>query len=129
MGNNDQKEETMKRFILCIICCAYFSLLSGCVSYTAPVKPPRGGLFESYKMPLTVNVNGNPCGPSVTKHSKSQTFFIWDILFTRVQVAWDDATISKIAREGEIEEISYADYEFLNVLGIFAKFTVNVYGN
>ena len=42
--------------------------------------------------------------------------------------AWDDADIELIASRAGIKHIAYSDYEFFNMLGIFASFQVNVYG-
>jgi hypothetical protein len=104
--------------------------LTGCtLPFTAPVIPPHGWLFNNTKAPLTVEFNGHPAGPELKKVSKKNTLFFRDILFTGGTVAWDDVAIAQIAREGGIQEISYADYELLSILSIFGTFTINVYGN
>ncbi len=106
--------------------------LAGCASltpYSAPVKPPLALLFIDCKAPLTVEFNGTPVGPALKKVSKKQTTFFRDILFTGGTLAWDDAAIAQIAREGGIEQVAYADYEMMNLLGIYGTFTINVYGN
>ena len=103
-------------------------LLTGCAFYNAPVVPPQGFLFSNIKAPLTVNVNETPCGPQTRQYSKSSTMYFHDILLTGMNFAWDDAAIAEIARRGGIEHVAFADYEALCVLGVFAKFTVHVYG-
>jgi len=122
------------RFILRYLSAAILSgslaLSTGCLThYSTPVKPPTGALFYSIKAPLTVEFDNTPCGPSVKKYAHSNTAYFREFLFTRIDFAWDDVAIANLAREGGIEEISYADYEALNILGIYSKFTVNVYGN
>ncbi|GEM_PF-282096 len=102
---------------------------AGCAAYLAPVKPPQGFLYQSVKAPLTVKYNGNPCGDAVKKVSMSKTSYFLEPFLTHLDFAWDDAAIEKIAREGGIRKVSYADYETLNVLGIYRTFTIHVYGN
>ena len=118
--------------LMCLAALAAAPLLTGCASnYRAAVKPTAGALFTQVKAPLTTNFNGNPVGPGVKKFSRRNTyyFFSWPVASAPLDFAWDEVAIGRIAKEGGIHEVSYADYEFLNVLGIFATFTINVYGN
>lgn len=111
-------------------CLAAGLLLSGCaVGYQAPVRPPVGLLFTQVKAPLTADFGGNPVGPGVRKVSRTNTSYVWDALLTGMSFAWGDAAVQKIAKEGGIEKVSYADYEIMSILGVYATFTVNVYGN
>lgn len=106
--------------------------LAGCAgltAYSAPVKPPQGMLFVDVKAPLTAQFNGTPVGANLKKVSKTHTGFFRDFIFTGGTFAWDDVAISEIARRGGIEEVAYADYELMNILGIYGTFTINVYGN
>lgn len=106
-------------------------LTSGCaafVQYKAPVIPPKGMLFYSHKAPLTVDFQGNPTDPGLVKVSRTNTQYLHDILLTGLNFAWDEAAIAQLAREEGIQNVSYADYEILNILGAYARFTVNVYG-
>ena len=103
--------------------------LNGCAAnYVTPVKPPTGFLYSKYSAPLTVNFNNTPCDESLIKASESKTFFVHDWLLTGISVAWGDADVARVAREAGIVEIAYADHEFLNILGFYATFTINVYG-
>jgi hypothetical protein len=40
----------------------------------------------------------------------------------------DDASIEAAARQGGLDEVAYADYEMMNVLGVYSEFTVHAYG-
>lgn len=98
------------------------------MTYMTPVKPPMGLLFCNYKAPLTTDFRNNPTSSKIIKASKSKTYYFHEILLTKMPIAWGDAEISEIARKANIKEISYAEYELLNVLGIYAEFTINLYG-
>jgi hypothetical protein len=102
------------------------ALAAGCVPFQADIVPPQGGLFTDIQAPITTNFTGNPVSPDLIKASSSQTYYLNTIFWG--DVAWDEAAIAEIARKGGIDRVSYADYEFFQILGVFAKFTVNVYG-
>jgi len=103
--------------------------LMGCATYIAPVIPPRAFIITNFKAPLTTNYNGNPAGSNAKKYSKSETHWFWDCFITGLQIGWGDADIESIARKVNMQEVSFADYEFLQIFGIYAKFTINLYGN
>jgi hypothetical protein len=100
-------------------------LCSGCSTWRAPVEPPRGALFTQYRAPLTADVSNVPVSG---KTGVASTMYVRDIILTRQNIAWDDASIDKAARNGGLSKVHYADYEILEVLGIFGEFTVRVYG-
>ncbi len=108
--------------------------LAGCASEPrdntgGAVIPPRGFFFTSFRAPLTTNVNGNLTGPSSVHMAQERSVhYFRDFLFTGLSFAWDDATIARIARESNISKVSYADYEFMQILGIFSITTIRVYG-
>lgn len=105
------------------------SLCAGCACPNTEVIPPQGGLVTYVKAPLTTQFNGNPCGAD-KKFSESQTFLFcpWPLTGS-LNISAGDSKIKEIAGRGGIDQVSYADYEFLSILGIYAQFTVNVYGN
>ena len=114
-------------FFISVTLCAV--LLCGCGAYyNTSVVPPRGVLFSNIKAPLTTDFNDTEVQGTLIKSSKKWTYYVHDILFTGISVAWETADIPEIARKGGITEVAYADYEFLQVLGVFAQFTINVYG-
>lgn len=101
---------------------------TSCAFYTAPVVPPNGLLFTNIKAPLTVHYDKTPVGRDSKKYSARSTKYFRDFLITGLGFAWDEAAVSTIVREGGIEKVAYADYEALCILGIYAEFTVEVYG-
>ncbi|MEK7269790.1 MAG: TRL domain-containing protein [Planctomycetota bacterium] len=102
---------------------------SGCtLMYTAPVKPPLGLIATSIKAPLTPDFRGNPVGVGMKKFSQRHTGYFHEFLLTQIDLAWGEADLRKIARAGGIEKVSYADYEFFHLFGIYSSFTINVYG-
>ena len=105
-------------------------LVAGCSGFSnAPVVPPRGFLFQDIKAPLTTEYNATPVGTANSKQGSSSTKYFLDFLLTWLGFAWDDASVEAIARRHGIENISYAEYEHLSVLGVYQEFTVTVYGN
>ena len=62
----------------------------------------------------------------VTSHKR--TSYFRDIILTGINVAFDDADIAMIADRAGLKHVAYADYEYFNILGIYASFQVNVYG-
>ena len=100
-------------------------LTGGCFHWTAPVKPPIGILYTHYRAPLSVEstsfVAGGPEG-------KSYTMAVREPYVTGQGVAWSEAAIQEAARQGGLKKVHYADYEILEVLSVYCKFTVHVYG-
>jgi hypothetical protein len=123
-------ERTMKKIVtffslLLLLAC----LLTGCaMNFTSPVRPPHGILFSQYSAPLTKNLDNTITGTKLTKVSQSSTHYFRDIIFTGLDISWGDASIDTIARMGGLKQVYFADYELLNVLGIYAQYTINVYG-
>lgn len=103
----------------------------GCVAYEASVVPPRGVLIEHITVPLTTNMKSTPCGKLVKKYSKSKSYYLHDPFFSGLDFSWhlDGDYIARLAREGGITKIAYADYELFGVLDVYAKFTINIYGD
>ena len=112
-----------------IILCLLLFLATGCAlsQHQADVVPHRSLLFEYYKAPLTTNFDHTKT-ERLVKVSSGQTHYFHDVFITGLDASWGDAAIPTIARKGGIEEVAYADYQYLNVLWIYSQFTVNVYG-
>jgi hypothetical protein len=45
-----------------------------------------------------------------------------------LSAGWGNAALDKAARDAGIQTVYYADYELLDVLGIYKRATVYVYG-
>jgi hypothetical protein len=119
------------RVLLLAVCSALLVPLFGCannVPYMAPVKPPLGAVFINAKAPLTTDVDATPAGQKITRVSSSETFYFHDVLFSKMNFSWGQADLKNIARKGDIDNVCWADYEILNVLGIYGRFTIHVYG-
>jgi len=93
-------------------------LLSGCVS--APFVPPMGWVFSQVSAPLDVDYNKTAVP---AKQGTADAICILGLF------AFGDASTQAAAQAGGISTIDHADYQYLNVLGIFHKTTVIVYGN
>jgi hypothetical protein len=107
----------------CLLCAL------GCASpVVAPVEPPSGALFALYSAPIETNFENTPVG---SKTGKSQLhFFREPFSGYRVPiVTLADASARQAARDAFIDTIHYADYEVLNVLGIYVQITVRVSGD
>ncbi len=113
------------------LACSLLLTLSICraLPVDAPVIPGRALVFSAYGAPLQVDFNRTELGPKI---GESRAFYFNVLVLSFVvgvpiDFAWGDAAIDAAAREGDIQRISHADYEVLNVLG-FGMIKVRVYG-
>ncbi len=115
----------VKRATFLLAMCGLVLLVSGCVAYRTPVRPPSGGLFTRYKAPLTTQYNQTAV---CEKSGSTSSLYVRDIIVTGLDIGWGKADIATAARNGGLQTVKYADYEILAVLGAFGRFTVTVYG-
>jgi hypothetical protein len=113
----------MKRWIALAALGACFLSLAGC-AYRTAVIPPQGLLFTHIKAPLQTNFSETPVGDR--EGSGSTQYFLVPFFF--VSAAWAEAGIEEAAEDGGIENVHYADYEYLSVLGLYRRFTVTAHG-
>lgn len=89
---------------------------------TVPFQPSQGVLYTDYTAPLTINFDKTKqvetVGLSETKHVAVYFF----------RFAFGDASLKKAIEEGELKNALYADYSWLNILSIFGRLEVRVYG-
>lgn len=111
--------------IRCAILLAVAALCGGCFGWAAPVRPPVGFLFTHYSAPLTANATDFKVEGI---KGSSHTFALREPFVTGQGVAWAQAAVEEAARQGGLKKVYYADYEVLNVLSIYGRFTVRVYG-
>jgi len=98
-----------------VIIAAIAFMASSCGAYVA--SPLTGFIYSDVKAPLTATSN-----PVASKVGTAEATSILGI------VATGDASIEAAAKKAGITRISHIDYEANSVLGVFAKFTVYVYG-
>ncbi|WP_044245689.1 TRL-like family protein [Parabacteroides goldsteinii] len=94
--------------------CSAVLLLSSCAMVKSPV---TGFVYTGTKSPVTVTEN-----PVGSKKGEASTVSVlgW--------FAVGDASVQKAAKEAGITKISHVDEESTSVLGLFAKYTITVYG-
>lgn len=93
-------------------------LLAGCMR--APVVPPTGWVYSQTKAPLDVEVEKTKLG---SKRGKSSCVTILGL------VSIGDASIKEAAKNGNIQTVNHADYQYTNVLFLFQEYTTIVYGD
>ena len=121
-----------------VLVCA---LASGCANlYRSPVRPfagaPHGGrgavmgggfIYSEYKAPLTTDFDATPAeAPRVGRASTA--YIMLPLIVVFIDLAFEDASVAKAARNGGITKVHYADHEFVSVLGLYGTYTTTVYG-
>ncbi len=109
----------MTKQVLAATLMMIFLLNSGC-ALVAPFQPPQGAVFSSTKAPLDVNYDKTALGP---KSGEASAYNILGLF------AFGDTSTQTAAKDGNITVIDHADYAHINVLYIFQKTTVTVYGD
>lgn len=97
---------------LCVISLFALIVFSSCGGGT------YGSIYNKTKLPLTATSNnlGNKVG----------TAQVTGILGV---AAWGDAGIESASKKAGIKKVSHVDYELFNILGVYATYTVYVYGD
>ena len=104
----------MNRFGLVAIVLSFAVLLVGCAT---PF--PMGSFYTEIKAPVAA-------GDGPLSYSKVGTASSTSILTI---VATGDSSIKTAAANGGIKTIKYVDYDAINYLGIYGKYTTTVYGD
>ncbi|NBC82855.1 MAG: hypothetical protein GVY19_05680 [Bacteroidetes bacterium] len=104
----------MKKLIVLVAIVALF-LFSSCAAYVA--SPALGALYTDVKYPMAVTSNANSA-----KVGSAEVTSILGI------VATGDASIDAAAKSAGITKIHHVDVHATSILGIFATYTVLVYG-
>lgn len=105
-------------FVSLVLGCMVVLYCSGC-AIVAPVVPPQGGLYSQTKAPISTDFVNTSVGSKQGQASASSILGL---------IATGDCSIQAAAQAGGIKTITHADYEFFNILGIYTKTTVIVYG-
>ena len=105
-----------------ILASLIITIMTGCAGgLRAPFVPPQGAAFSQTSAPLDVEFKDTKIAG--TKTGKAEIVSILGLFTT------GDASSKTAAANGGITTIEHADYEQLNILGIYRKTTVIVYGN
>ncbi len=115
----------MKQTTLALLLGLGLMVLCGCVGPRSEFSPPPGGLFSSYKAPLLIDYD--KANVSRESGNASTEYFCMPFTYGLLNFAWDDCSLNTAAENGRFNKVGTADYEFLNILGIYAKTTVHVY--
>lgn len=94
----------------------------------APVVPPPGLLFTLYEAPLQTRFSNDGKGTSIGTRSGETVAHYIHIPFVYLRFGWGDASIKSAATNGNLSTIHVADYEFLQVIGIYSRTTIKVSG-
>ncbi len=102
------------------VCCAMLAVTAGC-GYLAPVIPPTGIGFTSYKAPLSTEPGGQTVA---TKSGEGSVICVLGLF------SFGDCSLHEAAEEGNLRTIKYCDFSYLNILGgLFQQFTVIAHGD
>jgi hypothetical protein len=94
------------------------TMVMGC--FVAPVAPPRGLIYTNIGSAIDTTAGGKP----VAEHRGTATSK--SILGL---VAWGDSGVNRAALNGGLDRIQQIDYEFYNILLVYQRMTVVVYGD
>ncbi len=123
-----------KRMVTAAAWSLALSVLSGCVSITAPVVPPMGGIYTKTAAPLILPQSGmaavdlRDCSAEIY-HIKIPIDYASALSgLSAISFTWDRADLEKVVGPTPFERIAFADYEIKSVLGVYAEMKVTVYG-
>ena len=105
----------MKRLAAIVIATLLAIGVAGCLS--APFQPP-GGVVSVTKAPLSTEGNWDVG----SRKGEASSFSVLGLY------ASGDCSIATAAQNGGLKKIGHVDYEYFNVIGIWQKATVIVYG-
>jgi hypothetical protein len=108
------KQNHLVKLSLCLLAVVF---LAGCM--IAPVVPPIGAFYNNTKAPLDVDFEKSEYGP---KTGAASTNCILGL------IAWGDASAEAAAKDGGITTIEHVDYEYMNILFIYQKYTTIAHG-
>ena len=100
-------------YLLTALLCV--ALIAGCAAYA--VSPVTGFVYSDVRGPGSATSNA---GYSKVGTATAESFLGF--------IAMGDASIEAAMKDGGITKIHHVDYESKNILGIYATFTVVVYG-
>ena len=93
----------------------------GCNLYNTPVMPPQGWIVSNIKAPLSPNNQGIAVTSSKQGMAEVENYL--------GIISVGDCSIEEATKDAGIKTINYVDYEYFNVLGVYQRFAVKVYGD
>jgi hypothetical protein len=108
-----RKERNMKRIAAIVVLCMVFGVVMGCAT---PF--PIGSIYTNLQLPVIATSNSG-------KAIKVGTAECTSILAI---VATGDASIEAAKKNGGITKVYHVDWDVQNILGIFGRYKVTVYG-
>ena len=105
----------MKKTVACLLAgLLALPLFTGCAIVSSPL---TGGLYTQVDAPLIATSNE---GSSKVGTASAESILGW--------VAIGDASIKTAMQNGGITKVHHVDYKAYSILGLYAKYTVYVYG-
>jgi len=110
-----------------IVCVVGAFLLRGCVAYRAPVKPPQGILWTEFRAPLMFPKAGTTVADldGCKRHTKH---ICLPVFRPSLSGTWQGMALAAAVEEAGFDEVLYADYRLMSVLGVYAELELNLYG-
>lgn len=101
--------------------------LCGCANrYTAPLRPPSGGVVTDVTVPLTVDCGGVPAGNLKLLTSYSDWYLF--VPYPTVDMSWQSGTPpAAFGGRPKTGEVVYAEMDVFTILSMFGKYTVRLY--
>ena len=103
----------MKKVLLMMTVLMLMASLVGCASIQ-----PIGIAYTDLNLPLNATSNDGKASKVGTSECKS----------VLTLVAWGDCSIETAKKNGGITKVHHIDFDVNNILGIYGKYTVTVYG-
>ncbi|HPN84018.1 MAG TPA: TRL domain-containing protein [Victivallales bacterium] len=124
-----------KLFIVCVLLTISTLLLfcGGCMSARLGAGPQNGLIFSHFKGPSYcatsqtdgVQVYDDRLSDSASTH---KVLIPAPFTFGALSFGWGDMSTAKILTNGKISQVDYVDYEFFNILNVYERATLTVYG-
>jgi len=101
-----------KVLAMCVICMCV-CMFTGCATNV-----PVGGIYTQLKLPLDTTSNG----------AKSPKVGTAECISVLTLIAIGDASIETAKQNGGITKVHHVDWDVENILGVYGKYKVIVYG-